>query len=72
MDCEILIFCTSVSRRSDVKQIDRIFRECPQISRWNIDLEDWEKVLRIECDGISADKIITLLRKINISARELM
>ena len=72
MDSQILIFCTSVSKRSDIKQISRLFSAYPQISQWNVDFEDWEKVLRIECNDISANSIITLLRDINIYARELL
>lgn len=72
MDCKILIFRTSVSRRSDIKRISKMFGGYPQISRWNVDFEDWEKVLRIECSEISTEKIITLLRDINIYAQELI
>ncbi len=72
MDYQILIFRTSVSRKGDIRQIGRRFKEYPQISRWNVDFEDWEKVLRIECNGISADNIITLLRELNIYAQELI
>ncbi len=71
MKGKILIFRTSVSKKSDLQQINRVFRAYPQISGWNVDLEDWEKVLRIECQGISAGQIITLLRDINIYARAL-
>ena len=71
MDCQILVFRTSVSKRSDIRQINRIFREYPQINQWNVDFEDWEKVLRVECNEISANKIITLLRELNIYAQEL-
>ncbi|MCD8182482.1 MAG: hypothetical protein LUE99_04610 [Bacteroides sp.] len=70
--CEILVFRTSVSKKSDIKQIGRAFREYPQINRWTVDFEDWEKVLRIECREISADRIITLLRGVNIYAQELV
>lgn len=72
MNCQILIFRTSISKKREIKQIDRIFRKYPQINQWNVDFEDWEKVLRIECNEISAHKIIALLREINIYAQELM
>lgn len=49
-----------------------MFGGYPQISRWNVDFDDWEKVLRIECSEISTEKIITLLRDINIYAQELI
>ena len=34
-------------------------------------MEDWEKVLRIECQGITQTEISKALRAINIYAQEL-
>ena len=39
--------------------------------KWNVDMEDWEKVLRIECQGITPTEISKALRAINIYAQEL-
>lgn len=41
------------------------------IHKWNVDFEDWEKVLRIESQGITAENIIDALRTIGIVASEL-
>lgn len=71
IDSRILIFRTSVSKKTDIKRISRVFSKYPRINQWNVDFEDWEKVLRIECCGISANEIITLLRELNIYAQEL-
>lgn len=67
----ILIFRTSVKNVRDIKHIAALFTLCPQIYKWNVDMEDWEKVLRIECQGITPTEILKALRAINIYAQEL-
>ena len=46
---KILIFRTSITKRCDIKRIGKLLAEFPQIDKWNVDFEDWEKILRIEC-----------------------
>ena len=53
---KILIFRTSITQRRD---------------KWNVDFEDWEKILRIECRDISALEISEVLRNNHIFATEL-
>ncbi len=67
----ILIFRTSLDKRRDVKRIAEILDNYPGIKCWNVDLEDWEKVLRIECDGMCHDDISNILRTVNVWAVEL-
>ena len=54
-----------------IKHIATLFTLCPQIYKWNVDLEDWEKVLRIGCQNITPTEISKALRAINIYAQEL-
>ena len=70
MEEQILIFRTSVRNARDIKHIAALFTLCPQIYKWNVDIEDWEKVLRIECQGITPTEISKALRAINIYAQE--
>lgn len=72
METEILIFRSSVTNKRDMKRIGRLFDEYPQINRWNVDLEDWEKILRIECNELKASDIIAGLKTIRIYASELI
>ena len=66
MEGQILIFRTSIRNARDIKHI-----LCPQIYKWNVDMEDWEKVLRIECQDITPTEISKALRAINIYAQEM-
>lgn len=68
---EILIFRTSITERQDIERIGVLFAQHPCIHKWNVDFEDWEKVLRIESQEITAARIIELLRTLNIIASEL-
>ena len=71
MEEQILIFRTSIKSSLDIKHIAALFTLCPQINKWNVDLEDWEKILRIECSGITALEISEVLRNNHIFASEL-
>ena len=55
---QILIFRTSISTRSDLKRLRELLSRYPQVEKWNVDLEDWEKILRIECNGLTAGELI--------------
>ena len=70
-DCDILIFRTSITKEQDLKRIETLFAQYACIYKWNVDLEDWEKVLRIEYNDINSTKIISLLKEIHIEARDL-
>lgn len=60
-DVQCLVFRTSLQNRKDVENISAILDNLTGISDWHVDLDDWEKVLRIECTGLSADYIIKTL-----------
>ena len=71
MENQILIFRTSVTKRRDIKLIGSLLARFPQISKWNVDFEDWEKILRIECSNITALEISETLRNNHIFPSEL-
>ena len=68
---DILIFRTSITTKQDVKRVETLFAQYSHIHKWSVDLEDWEKVLRIESEGISVAEVIEALQTINICASEL-
>ena len=47
MENKILIFRTSITRKCDIKRIEKLLAQYPQIDKWNVDFEDWEKILRL-------------------------
>lgn len=68
---DILIFRTSVATKKDIERIAVLFAQNPYIHKWSVDFEDWEKILRIESQGTTADQIIKKLRTIDIIAVKL-
>lgn len=72
MNNVILIFRTSVSSTEDMEHLSSVLNKCPQIKTWSIDLEDWEKVLRIECsENLKATDISVMLKDVDICISEL-
>lgn len=71
MSDEILIFRTSVRTEKDIERIGVLFVHKSCIHKWNVDFEDWEKVLRIESHGITETDVINILQTINIYISEL-
>jgi hypothetical protein len=48
----ILVFKTNLSE-SDVENVAKVLSHDPRIKRWNVDLDDVDRVLRIESTQIS-------------------
>lgn len=71
MQTTILIFRTSISGKQDLKRIEELLSCYPQIHQWSVDMEDWEKVLRIEGEEMNAGDLCSGLKNIGIQASEL-
>lgn len=67
----ILIFRTSITTELEIERIKILFAQYSKIHKWNVDFEDWEKVLRIESQGITETDVINILQTINIYISEL-
>ena len=68
---DILIFRTSITTEQEIEKIKKLFAQHSQIHKWNVDFEDWEKILRIESNGIMASGIMNMLQTIDIYISEL-
>ena len=69
IDC--LIFSTSVQDRHSEYRLSKLMDGWTGIKNWSIDLEDWQKVLRVECVDIEPDQIRKKLRKLNIQSQQM-
>ena len=72
MNSEIIIsvYKTSISSE-DINHLKIVLNNFTKISNWNIDLEDWENILRVESQFSVENKIISLLNNLNIVCIEL-
>ena len=68
---EILVFATSIRSHRELKQIQTILGDIPGIINWNVDLEDWEKVLRIEGVGVSSSLVMRQISSNGFFIKEL-
>ena len=68
---EILVFKTNISCKEELKKIGSILSEEKNIIRWTVDLEDVDKVLRIECDHIYPLSVIEILSDAGFTCEEL-
>jgi hypothetical protein len=66
-----LIFRTSINSTVDLHKVNELFVNVEGIMHWSVDMEDWEKILRIETRNFTVCEIIAMLRTQGISAKEL-
>lgn len=68
---QCLVFSTSLQTEEDVNRISDTLNRLPGILEWSVDLEDWEKVLRVEVSGVDAGTIMSVLRERGVFTREM-
>ena len=67
----ILVFRTSIQLDGDVQQIACLINSESRISKWNVDLHDVDKVLRIETYQLEAQEVIRLVIRAGYQCEEL-
>jgi tRNA(Ser,Leu) C12 N-acetylase TAN1 len=67
----IFVFKTSLQSQTEVQLLSLVFDNLGGITCWNVDLDDWEKILRIESAGISPIEIISILKNYSITCKQL-
>jgi len=68
---EVLVFKTNVTSKRKVNKVKALLTSFPTIRQWNFDLEDCDKVLRIEAIGLHPATVETLLHTAGFNCREL-
>ena len=68
---DILIFKTNIMDEYDVEKIASLMTEDHRIKKWNIDLQDSDKVLRIESQHLREHEVIACIRKAGYRCEEL-
>ena len=67
----IFVFKTSVKTKMQIKQLKPHIDNTIPRAKWNFDLEDCDKILRIDNEGNVVFKIIDLLNKHKIPLRRI-
>jgi hypothetical protein len=68
---EVLVFKTNVNSKQKVSRLKPLLTSVAAITQWNFDLEDCDKVLRIETTGLNTHYVEALLQNAGFDCREL-
>ncbi len=68
---EVLILKTNIRYKKNVKAVASLLDEQHRIYKWNIDLKDIDKVLRIESDELELNEVVQLINNAGFHCEEL-
>lgn len=68
---EVLVFKTNIKNKKQVANVSRLIFDLNDILRWNVDLHDCDKVLRIETNQLSPRQVESLLQEAGYVCEEL-
>ncbi len=68
---ELFILHTDIQTRTAFTRVRRTLMKIPGVFRCTIDLDDCDRVLRVECNGRTIDDIIREVRELGFHCREL-
>ena len=68
---EVLVLKTNIRYKKHVKEVAPLLDGQNSISRWNIDLNDVDKVLRIESDNMELTEVVQLIHEAGFHCEEL-
>jgi len=67
----IHVFRTSVISEKQVRQVEPFLKTLMSNEEWNFDLEDCDKILRVETEKVTPESVITLLKSQGFECSEL-
>jgi len=67
----ILIFKTNIQTEFDKLRIKNVLDASQKVLKWNIDMDDPDRVLRIVSDSLRPDQIISVLEYVGFECSEL-
>ncbi|MEO5684827.1 MAG: hypothetical protein ABIQ88_19450 [Chitinophagaceae bacterium] len=68
---DVLVLKTNIRYKKQVKEVAPLLDGRNNISRWNIDLNDIDKVLRIESKNMELPEIVQLIKGAGFYCEEL-
>lgn len=70
-DFKILVFKTNILREEDKQIIAAHINYENRIKKWNVDIGDCDKVLRIESHDLAAEDVIAMIQTAGYACEEL-
>lgn len=68
---QLFIFKSNIHSSDELNTVQSLLNLHPQVKAWNVDREDIDKVLRIECEQLEQHQLINLLSQYGIQCEEL-
>ena len=68
---EVLVFKTNIRYRKHINAIEPHIANYPGIIKWNVDLKDADKILRVETMDLHPSKIEGLVQRAGYKCEEL-
>jgi hypothetical protein len=68
---EVLVLKTNIRYKKQVKTVAPLLDATCNIYRWNIDLDDIDKVLRIESGNMKIEEVVQLINEAGFNCEEL-
>lgn len=68
----VYVFRTTVKYRHQLKAIALQLHSVKQIDKWNFDLTDCDKILRVEATTLDTEMICRLLKSLGFECAELL
>jgi len=69
---EVLVFKTNVRNKKHINKVAPALEQFRDINRWNFDLQDKDKILRVEAAELSAKAIENSLKQAGYYCEELV
>lgn len=69
---KVLVFKSGINSESEIEMVAKVLEENSGIHRWSVDLEDIDKILRIESvDELSEWEVVGMVKSAGIECEEL-
>ena len=71
MKNEIFVFRTNIKNKKQALALKLLFKDREPVLAFNVDLNDHDKVLRVEASGLKSQDIISEIEKLGFICEEL-
>ncbi|NML19636.1 hypothetical protein HHL16_02070 [Pseudoflavitalea sp. G-6-1-2] len=68
---EVLVFKTNVRNRTNIKSVGEALNSLTGVVKWNFDLQDVDRILRIEANDVSPRNVELALHYAGFACEEL-
>ena len=68
---EVLVYKTNINHRTDIEKISPVLSQYNKVLAWNVDIDDIDKVLRIEAMTNISNEIQNIINQSGYTCQEM-